>query len=278
MAFIAKRAKKSLKKLRLGISAASGFGKTYGALLLAKGICGDWSKICVIDSENGSANLYDDLGGYMVVDLPAPFTPERYIEAIKQFENQFDVIIIDSASHEWDGEGGCLEIQQNLGGKYTDWKPVKARHAKFIRAILTAKCHMICTTRRKQEFSQDSINGKTVITKLGSKAIEQGDFEYELDVSFEVINKHHYAISSKDRTKLFDGKPEFIITEETGKILVEWANKGESDMDIALAMVRDAKDVESLGDIFRAFPSLKEDEDLINACKARKQFLTETNS
>lgn len=278
MAFIAKRAKKSLKKLRLGISAASGFGKTYGALLLAYGISGDWSKICVIDSENGSANLYDDLGGYMVVDLPAPFTPERYIEAIKQFETQFDVIIIDSASHEWDGEGGCLEIQQNLGGKYTDWKPVKARHAKFIRAILTAKCHMICTTRRKQEFSQDSINGKTVITKLGSKAIEQGDFEYELDVSFEVTNKLHYAVSSKDRTKLFDSKPEFIISEETGKLLVEWANKGESDIDVALAMVRDANDVESLGDIFRAFPNLKEDVDLIEACKARKQFITETNS
>ncbi len=128
---------------------------------------------------------------------------------------------------------------------------------------------MICTTRRKQEFSQDSINGKTVITKLGSKAI---------DVSFEVTNKHHYAISSKDRTKLFDGKPEFIITEETGKILVEWANKGESDMDVALAMVREANDVESLGDIFRAFPNLKEDVDLISACKARKQFLTELSN
>ncbi len=274
MAFIIKVAKKAFKKLRIGLSAASGFGKTYGSLLIAYGICKDWTKICVIDSENGSANLYSDLGAYRVLELSAPYTPERYIEAIKQIENQFEVIIIDSASHEWEGEGGCLEIQQNLGGKYTDWKPVKARHAKFIRAILSSKAHIICTTRRKQEFSQDKIDGKTVITKLGSKAVEQGDFEYELDVSFEVTNKLHYAIASKDRTKLFDGKPEFIISEETGEMLVEWANKGESDIDIALGMVRDAENVEMLGDIFRAFPDLKTNEDLIEACKARKEVLT----
>lgn len=273
MAFVAKKAKKALKKLRIGISAASGFGKTYGALLLAHGICKDWSKICVIDSENGSANLYDDLGGYDVVDLAAPYTPERYIEAIKQFETKYDVIIIDSASHEWDGEGGCLEIQQSLGGKYTDWKPVKSRHSKFIRAILSAKCHIICTTRRKQEFSQDTVNGRTVITKLGTKAVEQGDFEYELDVSFEVINKGHFATASKDRTKIFDGKPEFIITGETGSLLIEWANKGESDIDIALAMVRDATTIEMLADIYRAFPNLKEDKDLIEACSVKKQEL-----
>ena len=55
----------------------SGSGKTMSALLLESGIT-DWSKIVVIDTDNHSADLYAHLGQYNVLQLPKPFTPERY--------------------------------------------------------------------------------------------------------------------------------------------------------------------------------------------------------
>ena len=102
-------AQRAQVKLRLGLSGASGFGKSYSALLLAFGITNDWSKIAIIDTENSSANLYAHLGNFNVLSLNEPYSPERYIEAIKTCENsQIEVIIIDSITHEWSGEGGCL--------------------------------------------------------------------------------------------------------------------------------------------------------------------------
>jgi Domain of unknown function, B. Theta Gene description (DUF3871)/AAA domain len=105
--------KKQQIKLRLGLSGASGFGKTYSTLLLAFGITNDWTKIAVIDTENGSANLYSRLGGYNVLSLKPSFSPEHYIEALRVAKNaSMEVVIIDSINHEWNGKGGCLELHE----------------------------------------------------------------------------------------------------------------------------------------------------------------------
>ncbi|MGY8832331.1 MAG: AAA family ATPase, partial [Pseudomonadales bacterium] len=78
-----KKAERKQAKLRLALAGPSGAGKTYSALLIAKGIGG---KIAVLDTEKGSASLYSDLVDFDVVDLTAPFTPERYIEVIAAAE------------------------------------------------------------------------------------------------------------------------------------------------------------------------------------------------
>jgi len=173
MSFIIRKAKRKNKKLRIGLSAASGFGKTYSSLLLAKGILGgDLSKCCVIDSENDSASLYDNLGEYSTIALQAPYSPERYIEAITAAEQAgFEVIVVDSITHEWEGDGGCLEIQAKLGGKYQDWAKVTPRHNAFINKILTSSSHIITTVRRKQDYEMSSVNGKTTVTKVGTKEV-----------------------------------------------------------------------------------------------------------
>jgi len=215
-------------KLRIGMSAPSGFGKTYSALRLARGIASNWDKICIIDTENGSADFYQDLGDYNVNPLNAPYTPERYIQAIKECEEAgMEVIIVDSITHEWDGKGGCLEIVESLGGRYQDWGKVTPRHQAFVQSILTSPCHVITTVRKKQDYemSKDN-NGKLTVQKAGLKEITRDGFEYELTLSFNIENKNHLAVASKDRTGLFDNKPEFVITEETGKILKEWAESG----------------------------------------------------
>jgi hypothetical protein len=245
-------------KLRLGLSGASGFGKTYSALLLAYGIIGDWSKVAIIDTENGSASLYSHLGGYNVLTLTESFTPERYIQAIETCElSNIEVIIIDSISHEWNGKNGCLEIHESLGGKFSDWAKVSPRHQAFIDKILNSSCHIITTVRRKIDYSLDVTgNGKTQVIKHGTKEVTREGFEYELTVNFELINDKHLVKTSKDRTGLFSESPEFIISSQTGKKLIEWCNSGISIEDVKLE-IKQAESLEDLKIIYEKYPSLK---------------------
>ena len=105
-----RKTNRSQAKIRLALQGPSGSGKTYSSLLIAYGLCKDWNKIAVIDTENKSADLYAHLGEYNVITLTAPFSPERYIEAIETCEQEgIEVIIIDSLSHEWEGDGGILD-------------------------------------------------------------------------------------------------------------------------------------------------------------------------
>ena len=225
------KAERKKAKLRIGVSGASGFGKTYSALLLAYGMTKDWSKIAVIDTENNSASLYSDLGEFNVLELSENYAPERYIEAIKVCEkSEMEVIIIDSISHEWEGEGGCLQILERLGGRYQDWSKVTPRHQSFINSILQSKCHIITTVRRKQDYDMSNNgSGKISVTKVGTKEVTREGFEYELTLNLELINDKHLTKASKDRTGIFMNRPEFVISEATGEELIEWANKGVED-------------------------------------------------
>lgn len=220
-------------KIKAGLSSVAGGGKTKGALLIAKGLVGDWTKIAVIDSENDSASLYSDMGPYNTIPISSPFTPEKYIEAIKICENAgMECIIVDSITHEWDGAGGCLDIVEELTKKdpkhnsYTQWRFVTPRHQAFIDAMLQSKCHIITTVRRKQDYDMSKgSDGKIVVTKAGLKEITRDGFEYELTVNLE-LDQLHNATASKDRTGLFMDKPSFIITEATGELIRKWCEQG----------------------------------------------------
>ncbi|MBL7887066.1 MAG: AAA family ATPase [Flavobacterium sp.] len=252
------KAQRHQVKLRLGLSGASGFGKTYSALLLAYGITNDWSKIAIIDTENGSASLYSHLGDYNVLTLDEPYTPERYIQAIETCElSEIDVIIIDSITHEWNGKGGCLEIHESLGGKFQDWAKVSPRHQAFIDKILNSRCHIITTVRRKIDYSMDTdMSGKSKVIKHGTKEVTREGYEYELTTNFELINDKHLVKASKDRTGLFMGFPEFIVSSETGKKLIEWCNSGISLEDVKLE-IKEADSLEALKVIYEKYPTLK---------------------
>jgi hypothetical protein len=227
-----RKATRKKAKIRLGLSAVSGGGKTYSAILVAKGLVGDLSKVAIIDTENGSADLYAHLGDFNVLPLTAPFTPERYIEAIKSCEKAgMEVIIIDSISHEWDGKGGCLEIVESLGGKYQDWAKVTPRHQAFIEAILHSPSHIITTVRRKQDYEMIKDGNKIRIEKGGLKEITREGFEYELTINLE-LDTHHNATASKDRTQLFMGKPAFVPSEKTGELIANWCEQGEESFNI----------------------------------------------
>lgn len=254
-----KQAQRHQVKLRLGLSGPSGYGKTYSALILAYGITQDWSRIGIIDTENNSASLYSHLGEFKVLTLEEPFSPERYIEAIRVCEiASIEVIIIDSITHEWSGKGGCLQIHESLGGRFQDWSKVSPRHQAFIDAILQSSAHIITTTRRKVDYSLDSdMNGRTKVVKHGTKEITREGYEYELTVNFELINDKHLARASKDRTGLFMDKPEFVINKATGEKLIQWCNEGVS-VESAIKEINVCTTIEGLREIYKKYSSFQE--------------------
>ena len=201
-------------KIKLAIEGCSGSGKTYSSLLLASGIT-SWDKIAIIDSENGSADLYANLGNYNVLALETPFTPEKYIQAIEICEKAgMEVIIVDSISHCWEY---LLEYHSSLqGNSFTNWGKITPRQNSFIQKILNSDSHVICTMRTKQDFILTEKNGKMVPQKVGLKAVMRDGVDYEFTIVFDIDIKH-YATISKDRTGLFIGKPEFTISPETGR-------------------------------------------------------------
>lgn len=232
MTFEIKTASRKKAKLKMLLSGPSGSGKTYSALLLASGMIKDWSKIVVIDTERGSADLYSDLGPYNTLQLEAPFTPENYVKAIDAcLKAGMEIIIIDSITHEWDGKGGVLEIVEQVTqsssskNSFTAWGKVTPRHSDFIDAILQSPVHMICTGRTKTDYVLSDVNGKQVPKKVGLKTITREGVDYEFTIMFE-LSLNHLAAVSKDRTNMFDGKPEFVITAETGKQILDWCNSG----------------------------------------------------
>lgn len=220
--------------MRLNLSAPSGAGKTMGALLMAYGLIDDWEKIAVIDTENGSASLYDHLGPFNAVDIEPPFTPERYIEAIDAcLKAGMECIILDSSSHEWSGPGGCVEINEKLaqakykGNTWAAWMETTPRHDRFIQKVLQSKCHFITCTRSKMETV---MGDDKKVKKVGMKDIQRDGWEYELTVSLTIDRDTHTATASKDRTEIFEGKDPFIISAETGRLIRQWCEKGIDPM------------------------------------------------
>ena len=219
-----KKAVRKQTKLKIGISAPSGAGKTYSSLLLAKGLCGDWDKICVIDSENGSASLYSHLGPYNAIELAPPFDAQTYIKALKIAQDAgMEVVIIDSLTHFWEW---VLQYQNKLGGKFQDWAKANPVYQSVVDAILQSPMHVIVCSRRKTAYEVSTENGKSKVQKLGTKVEMRDSFEYELTLSF-ALNQSHLAEADKDRTGLFAGKPEHVISEKTGEELRRWAESGE---------------------------------------------------
>jgi hypothetical protein len=165
-----------------------------------------------------------------VEELAPPYTPERYISIIKEAEKHFDVLIIDSISHEWFGPGGCLEIHEavtkgsNSQNSYTAWAKVTPRHNAFIAAIVNSPLHIISTVRTKTGYEMGEKDGKKTVQKIGLQAVTRDGFDYENTVVFS-LNEKNFAECKKDRTSIFNGL-DFQITEDTGKTLLAWLESG----------------------------------------------------
>jgi hypothetical protein len=224
-----RKATRRKAKLRLGLVAASGAGKTYSALQLAFGLGG---KIGMIDTEHGSGDLYANLGDYDIITLSAPYTVDKYRRAIAAFEAEgYDVIIIDSLSHAWAGDGGLLDKQGKIAdsGKaqnsFAAWRQITPEHNQLVETLLQSPAHIIATMRAKTEYVLETNDkGKQVPRKIGLAPVQRDGMEYEFTVVMD-IDANHVASASKDRTGTLDGQF-FKITDRTGRELLEWLESG----------------------------------------------------
>lgn len=218
-----RKSERSKAKIKMALQGPSGAGKTLSALLIAQGLTnGNLSKVAIIDTENGSADLYSHLGNYNVLTLESPHSPERYMEAIDVCLNAgMEVIILDSISHAWDY---LIDYHSSLpGNSFTNWAKITPRQKAFVDKILQCNAHIISTMRVKQDYVLSEKNGKMVPEKVGLKAIQRDEISYEFTIVFDIDSKH-FAVSSKDRTQLFEGKPPFTVNTSTGKKILDWCN------------------------------------------------------
>jgi hypothetical protein len=261
---IIRKATRKKAKLRLGLSGASGSGKTMGSLLTAFGITGDWNKIGFIDTEAGSGELYVgarantpegavEIGEYNYICIDQPFTVQKYLNAIKAFEaHGVEVIITDSLTHAWAGSGGLLEkqgkIADRLGNSYTAWREVTPDHNALVDAILQSPCHMICTVRAKTEYIlETNEKGRQVPKKVGLAPVQREGMEYEFTAFFDIDQKN-IAHASKDRTNIFIGEY-FKLSPEVGKKLLAWINSGIDEYKTILDRMAAAQDQATLDKI-----------------------------
>lgn len=222
----------------VGLYAESSCGKTYSALLLARGFAGA-GRIAMIDSESGRGSLYADVipGGYEVLDLSEPFSPARYMEAIRAVEQSGAAIgVIDSASHEWEGIGGVLDMaakNEERSGKpgLHNWKTPKLEHSRLMLKLLQSPIPWIVCLRAKYKSRQTkNERGKTEIIKDDMVSpIQAEDFIFELTVHGWIDANHTFhqtKISHPSLREVFpDGAP---ITLSHGAALAAWCQQAAS--------------------------------------------------
>lgn len=251
-------AQRKRAKIKMAIQSPSGGGKSFSSLLIAKGLTnGDFSKVAVIDSENGSSNLYAHLGEYNVLPISPPYTPEKYIEAITVCENAgMEVIILDSISHAWDE---LLDFHSKLAGNsFTNWNKVTPRQKAFVDKILHCNAHIIATMRTKQDYVIQQNDNKFKVEKVGLKSVQRDGMDYEFTLVFD-IDINHFASSSKDRTGLFSNVPDFKISSETGKKILDWCNSGaDSTLEEARAKIKQCEDMGELKQVYNAYIEWKD--------------------
>jgi len=253
---IIRKAERRKSKLRLSIAGPSGSGKTWSALEIATGMQG---KIGLIDTEAGRGELYGNNFNYDVIRLDAPYSPERYIHAIREFEKAgYDILIIDSLSHAWSGDGGVLSIVEKAGGQFqSGWKKGTPQQNALVEAITTSKMHIIVTMRVKTEYVVElNDKGKNAPKKIGLAPVQRDQIEYEFTM-FMSIDQEHIAHITKDNTQLYDQS--FIKpSQEMGRKIIEWLNTGK-DQENTIKLVANKSPYAFADDLEIVFNDLLED-------------------
>jgi hypothetical protein len=223
------KATKHAAKLRLALIGASGSGKTYTALSIASAMvaANGGGKIAVIDTEHGSASKYSDLFDFDVLELEN-FDPRKYIEALELAERAgYDIVIVDSLSHAWNGTGGAMEMvdkasERSRGNSFAAWKDVTPLWNQMLDKIIRCKCHVIGTMRAKTEYVLEvGHNGKSTPKKHGMAPIFREGGDYEFDVVGEISIEHTMTVTKTRCPQLADQSYR-CAGADVAAILTEW--------------------------------------------------------
>lgn len=222
--FITEPLQKHLKLLLCGFP---GSGKSYSACRIAQ-ILG--KKFCVINTEKRRGLLYQKEFGYSVYNILPPYSPEKYVQAIDAcVKAGFELVVIDSLSHEWMGKGGASHIVSNSGAKDTmkAWHDFKTgRHQDLIEKIMEAPIDVIATARSNFEYDEVEVNGKMRRVKSGTGIQQEKSTEFEFDFVFEFGADYSFRCtkSSTGSLKVFEPGYDYFIDEPTVKRLYDWVS------------------------------------------------------
>jgi hypothetical protein len=248
-----RKAERAGARLVIGLAGISGSGKTYTALQLAWGLAGfDASKVGLLDTENRRGSLYAnslrDASGkvhqFLVGDLDAPFSPERYIDAIQEFQAAgVQVLVIDSVTHEFEGIGGLDDIANAGNPRNPRWNDAKARHKKFMNAMLQCDMHIIACMRAREKVKIVKRDGRTEYEPQGVLPIQEKNFVFELTASLMMWGEGKQQQVMKCPAELRDilGREDGYITAQDGAALRAWVDGGvpvNTDAERARNMLR----------------------------------------
>ena len=229
-----KKATRLQSKLRMTIDGPAGSGKTYTALRFAHALARG-EKIAFIDTERGSASKYvgespDGIPWEFDVLELTQFSPEKYTEAIVAAGKMgYAVLIIDSLSHAWAGQGGTLDIKQKYGEGWSSWRNVTPIHNRLVDAILQSPCHVITTMRSKMDYVQEvnPATGKIEVRKVGMAPIQRPDTEYEFDIVCDMDWAHMMKVG-KSRCSAIEGQSYEKPGAEVMRVVIDWLSSGDS--------------------------------------------------
>ena len=226
-------------KAVIGIAGQSGDGKTYTALLIARGMVTSPSEIGFLDTENKRGSLYANIldGPFMIGDLYPPFTPKRYSQAIQQFQDAgVKVLVIDSVTHEYEGQGGLDDIanapkSDGSSRKVADWNTAKREHRGFMNTLLQSNMDIICCIRAREKVKIEVVNGKQEFVPQGLQPICEKNFMFEMTVSVMMGNEgktqQHLKLPSFLKEAFGNGQNYLGI--ETGRKIRQWLTQGERE-------------------------------------------------
>lgn len=225
-------------RLVIGLGGISGSGKTYTALQLAWGLArGNAKKVGLLDTENRRGSLYanslvdgkGEVHKFLIGDLYAPFSPQRYKDAIMEFQaSGVEVLVIDSVSHEWEGIGGCEDIANAGDPKVPRWNKAKGEHKAFMNALLASDMHIIVCMRAREKVKMVKVNGATAFEPIGVQPIQEKNFVFEMTASLMMWNEGKAQEVMKCPAELRDilGRQEGYITARDGLALRKWVDGG----------------------------------------------------
>lgn len=262
-----KKATKEQSRLRMALHGPSGSGKTYSALSIATHL---GRRIALVDTESGSASKYADAFSFDVAELTGDYNPDRFIAAVTAAaEAGYDVVVIDSLTHAWNGKGGFLDLvdaqckRSNSSNSFAAWKALTPVYQRLVQTLLNAPIHVIVTLRAKQEYVQErGDNGKTKITKVGMAPEIRDNFQYEMDVE-GMMDLDHNLVIGKTRCSAIDGK----VYQKPGKDLADalnaWLTSGvqptvhDTEEAAKIAAVGTVEELNTLAKTFASFDDVK---------------------
>jgi hypothetical protein len=226
--------------LLLGVAGGTGSGKTMSALRLARGLAAN-QPFAFIDTENGRGLHYADLFPEMQhARIDAPFRPEKYADAILAGAANHPVVVVDSMSHEWAGDGGCLDWHDELMGgdqkkNLSAWIQPKLAHKRMVTRLLQVQAHVILCFRAEPKVEAIRENGQTKIVAKPSLTgldgwipIAEKMLPYELTASFLLMADKPGVprpIKLQEQHKGFVPLDQ-PLTEDVGRALGQWAAGG----------------------------------------------------